>query len=159
MHRCMKRQNNLLPIRKLCSDHHRCWNNNILPAGHCFKAAQYEVSMFGFEVVLKIHAHYGVVMCWSWRISVNSMRPLHPIYGHGQMASHKMFPRSLTIYFDSSLTTTNQTLLGAVCWKLNTRRKWWCGHATMFDEWSIYAKLRLESTFRIVNPRFWLPLW
>ena len=59
------------------------------------------------------------------------------------MASHKLFPRSLTVYFNSSVTSTNQTLLGAACWKLRA----------MFDEWSIYKKLRLKSTFRIVKPR------
>ena len=115
--------------------------------------------MFGFEVVPKIHAHYGVFMCWSWWISASSMRPLHPIYGHSQIASLKTFPRSLTVYSNSSVTTTNQTLLGAVCPKLKGRRKWWCGHATMFDEWSIYAKVRLKSTFRIFKARVWLSPW
>ena len=61
--------------------------------------------------------------------------------------------------FNSSVTTTNQTLLGAVCPKLKGRRKWWCGHATMFDEWSIYAKVRLKSTFRIFKARVWLSPW
>ena len=87
----MKCQNNLHPIyRKLCSDHHRCRNNNMLFAGHCFKATQFinhspqretNFQQWGLNVrIWGCTQNLCSLWCWSRRISVSSLRLLHTQY-------------------------------------------------------------------------------